>query len=74
MVDNKNVPSKPALDKLIRMKEKGEFIVDDEWNTRKGGQTRPSILLEKERFHALWNKKSSHLGRCESRKNEDDPS
>jgi len=53
MVDNKYVPSRSALDRLLKAKENGQFIVDDEWNTRKGGQARPSILLENERFHAM---------------------
>ena len=52
MVNNKCIPSKSALDKLLTMKEKGQIIVCDEWNTNSGGKARPAILLKNERFQA----------------------
>jgi len=51
--NNRYVPSKSALERLMKMEKDGQLVVDDEWNTSKGGQKRPSILLEKERFHAI---------------------
>jgi len=51
--NNRYVPSKSALDRLMKMEEDGQLVVDDEWNTSKGGQKRPSILFEEERFHAI---------------------
>ena len=51
--NNRYVPSKSALDRLMKMEEDGQLVVDDEWNTSKGGRKRPSILLETERFYAL---------------------
>jgi len=53
MIDNNCVPSKSALDRIMKKAKNGQFVVDDVWNTNKGGQKRPPILLEKERFHAL---------------------
>lgn len=51
--NNRYVPSKSALDRLMKMEEDGQLVVDDEWNTNKGGQKRPPILFEEERFHAI---------------------
>ena len=49
MVDNGWVPSKTALDKALVLNEEGR-LVDDEWNTIRGHQSRPAIMLEEERY------------------------
>ena len=55
MVNDKWVPSRKALDKLIKLKESGCFFVEDEWNTGRGCQSRERIKFENERYHSIIN-------------------
>ena len=55
MVNNKWVPNRKALDKLIKLKGSGHFFVEDEWNTTHRPQSRECILLESERYNSIIN-------------------
>jgi len=55
MVNDRWVPSRKVLDKVIKLKESGCFFVEEEWNTDRGRQSRECILLENERYHSIIN-------------------
>ena len=55
MVNDGWIPNRKALDKLLKLKERGCFFIDDEWNTDRGRLSRQPIKFENERYHSIIN-------------------
>jgi len=62
LVDDKRVPSRKALDKLLTMKQNNQFIVEDRWNTRNDYRLiNHDLKLEKEQRITSITDVSAHV-------------